>query len=313
MVVGIDESGDFAPGSELLSFFVATKLVQHGDSLQVKEHQFREWLSRVPQEKLGANGEVKGSNLSDAELIDFAQRVICAEPAVRITYVQFRPSDNPEALMKSFKAQEVATLESTAADARNDGKEQLAKQYEQMAIWYRNARKMHYQHYIKLVMLRGLITTCFRQIIGVSILLEQLGDDDAHANLLNIEFKIDRDFVRGREPEIFWKELLRNSFINASDAIPLLEGWQETGHPFLDKYRHRSGGGLDFADVFKNHCAFYESHNSFEVQIADISAIIINRFRNRGVAAEAYQELWRVFPKADKPIEILLNPDVQNS
>jgi hypothetical protein len=308
MVVGIDETGDFAPGSALLSFFVAVKLTQHHDGLRTKEKQFREWLAGIPRHKLTPNGEVKGSDLTDDELVAFAQSVICAEPAVRISYVQFRPSENPEELMKDFKAQEAAALEHASEQARQDGKTKMAEQYANMAIWHKNAKKMHYQHFIKLIMLRNLITLCFRQVVGVSILLERLGEDAAHANLLNIEFKIDRDFVRGREPELYWKELLRTAFINSSDGVPLLDEWQQTGHPFLTKYRQAEGPGLDFAEVFKNHCSFYDSHDAFEVQMADITAIIINRFRNRGAAERPYRELWQVFPKSNKPIQLMLNP-----
>ncbi|RTQ45105.1 hypothetical protein EJV47_26405 [Hymenobacter gummosus] len=310
MVIGIDETGDFAPGSELLSFFVAVQLAQHGNGIQLKEQQFRAWLATIPPEKLDATGEVKGSNLTEEELLSFAQTVICAKPAVRITYVQFRPSENPEERMKAFKAREVALLERAAAKAQEAGKHGLAKQYSTMAIWHKNAKKMHYQHYMKLLLLRELITACFEKVVGVSIALELAGQDPSHENLLNIEFKIDQDFVRGREPEIFWKELLRTSFTNAAKGIPVLEDWKHTGHPFLDKYQRKEGKGLDFADVFQNHCAFYASQDSFEVQIADITAIIINRFRNRGAAANAYQELWRIFPRSDKPIQVVLNPEV---
>ena len=310
MIVGIDESGDFAPGSDLLSFFVGVMLLQQENGIQTKEQQFRAWLATIPPEKLDATGEVKGSNLTDEELLSFAQAVICAAPAVRITYVQFRPSENPEERMKAFKTREVASLERAAAKAQEAGKHGLAKQYATMAIWHKNAKKMHYQHFMKLLLLRELITATFEKVVGVSIALELAGKDPNHENLLNIEFKIDQDFVRGREPEIFWKELLRTSFTNAAEGVPVLEVWKQTGHPFLDKYQRKEGNGLDFADVFKNHCAFYESQNSFEVQIADITAIIINRFRNRGAAAEAYQELWRIFPRSDKPIQVVLNPEV---
>lgn len=213
--------------------------------------------------------------------------------------------------MIKFKDIEVGKLNKMAELAKEQGKEAMAKQYERMAIWHKNAKKMHYPHFFKLILLRSLINHAFVNAIGISILLEMLGDKGQ--NLLNTEFKIDKDFIRAAEPNIYWKELLRNTFIafTRNNPIPALAEWKETGHPFLEKYKG-DNDTLNFNDVFRNHCDFYDSHNHFEVQIADIVGIIINRHHNRDRAHDAYNALWKKIKKQHFT-KIILNDNPDES
>jgi hypothetical protein len=305
MLIAIDESGDFAPGSRQLSFFVAVLLQQQDGGLNTKQEQFQAWLARMPKERSNKHGEIKGSELTDAQLLDFAQNVISPYPPVKIEYVRFCPAENPEEVMQAHKAKEVASVYRIAEQTAADGNASKAREYTNMAIWYKNASRMNYLNYMKMVLLRRLILKVFYSAIGLSILIELLHRDPQSVNLLNITFKIDRDFVRGPDPETFWKELLRSSFRASRDGIPVLDEWNDD-HPFLKKYPLIEEEFLDFSDVFKNHCAFYDSHVSFEVQIADITALIINRYFNRGAAREAYAELWATTSAPSRPTHLRL-------
>ncbi len=309
MIIAIDETGDFSPASEKLSFFIAALLDQQKGGIDIKHKQFSEWLKTIPKDKFNENGEIKGSDLNDEELLSFVQQVYNSKPIVRCSIVCLRPNENPEALLQRFKEIEVAQIIRLAELARANGKEAMAKQYDRMAIWHKNAKKMHYPHFFKLILLRSLIVKAFTSAIGVSILLEVLGDKDSE-NLLNIQIKIDQDFVRGADPIIYWKELLRTHFIDATkeNPIPSLDAWKENGHPFLEKYKGAEDGTLNFKDIFKNHCDFVDSHKHFEVQIADIIGIIINRFYNRQKAIEAYREL-KAIVKIASFTKIVLNPN----
>ena len=69
--------------------------------------------------------------------------------------------------MKTFKALEFENLMKSAELAKQDGKLEMAKQYERMAIWHKNAKKMHYPHFFKLILLRSLINKAFNTSVGV--------------------------------------------------------------------------------------------------------------------------------------------------
>lgn len=306
MIIAIDETGDFSPDSELFSFFVAILIDQSKNGLEIKKQQFDQWKKTIPEQKFNVKGEVKGNDLDDSELLSFVQNVYNPDPALRKEVVCFLPKENPEFLMKTFKEIEVEKLHKVSEFAKKQGKLEMAKQYERMAVWHKNAKKMHYPHFFKLIILRSLISKAFNTCVGVSILLEVLHDKEFE-NLLNIKIKIDQDFVRGDDPTIYWKELLRNSFISNTieNPVPLLDTWKN-GHPFIEKYKHHSDDSLNFTDLFKNNCDFLESHEHFEIQLADITGMIINRFHNRKTAIYAYNDLHRVIKK-QKMTKLVLN------
>lgn len=299
MIIAIDETGNFNPDSELLSFFVAVLLDQKDNGIEIKRKQFNDWLKTIPEEKFNEKGEIKGSELNENQLLSFVKNVYNPDPVVRQEIVCFSPKENPESLMKTFKALEVESFLKVAELAKQDGKMEMAKQYERMAIWHKNAKKMHYPHYFKLKLLNSLIHKALKTSVGFSILLEVLGDKESK-NLLNLCFKIDQDFIKAADPTIYWKELLRNYFISQTikDPIPILDNWKD-GHPFVEKYKGTIEGTFNFKDLFRNHCNFLESHEHFEIQIADITGIIINRFYNRNKAVEAFNELYKVIKKQD--------------
>jgi hypothetical protein len=291
----------------LLSFFVAVLLDQSNNGIELKREQFKNWFESLPKEKINEKGEIKGSDLTDEELFLFVKSVYNADPIIRQEIVSMHPKENPEELMKQFKKIEVENLTKVSELAKLEGKHEMAKQYERMAIWHKNAKKMHYPHFFKLILLRDIISKSFNVAVGVSILLEMLGDKDS-VNLLNIKFKIDQDFVRGNDPTIYWKELLRNHFISNSlkNPIPALDTWKQTGHPFLEKYKGKDDDTYNVRDIIKNNCDFLESHENFEIQIADITGIIINRFFNRNKAIDAYNEMYRLIKK-QKMTRLILN------
>jgi hypothetical protein len=314
MIIAIDETGDFNPDSKLKSFFVATLLEQHQNGLEIKRSQFQKWLATIPSIKLKGKNEVKGSDLNDEELLSFVENVYNSDPNVRQVVVYFLPSENPESLMKVFKELEVTKLFELSELAKKAGKQEMAKQYANMAIWHKNAKKMHYPHFFKLVLLRNLIHKAFNTAVGVSILLEEISRDKESVNLLNIEIKIDQDFVRGTDPTIYWKEFLKVSFLanTKKDPVPIVDTWKN-GHPFLTKYQDVSPGFLNFTQLFTQKCNFLNSHEHFELQIADITGLIINRFHNRNKAIEAYKALYKVITHQEF-MKIILNeiPNLEN-
>ena len=292
MIIAIDETGDFSPNSTYKSFFVAVLLQQQKGKLDIKKRQYELWLKTIPIEKFNSKNEVKGSELNEDELYEFTEMVYSEEPCVANQIIYFLPSENPESLMKSIKKIEVKSIERIAELARVENKPELVNFYKKLSIWYKNAKKMNYQHFMKLILLRRLVNKSFENAVGVSILYEMV-DDSNSENLLNLEFKIDKDFIKGREAGQYWKELLRNSFhrYNQKNSIPAFQKWKEDSHPFLDKYEGRSANELNFSKLFRENCNFLESDEHWEIQIADITGIIINRYLNRNKAQKAFENL----------------------
>ena len=294
MIIGIDETGDFSPKSDKLSFFIAALLDQSENGLEKKREQFTTWLKTIPEEKINEKGEVKGSELDENMLQSFVDNVYNQEPEVRLNISCFNPKENTEEIMQRFKEIEVNALLNEAKLFRKNGNEKKAKRIERMAYWYKNRTSMNYNHYFKLMLLKSIINNSFVSAIGVSIMIELLKQDNKSINLLNLEFKIDKDFINGDEAISNWKKLLERSFqqFNKKNPIPTLEEWKLNGHPFLEKFKSSDSKTLDFKEIFNKSCNFGHSHENFEIQIADIIGIIINRHENDGKLKNVFNSLW---------------------
>ena len=104
MVIAIDESGSFAEGAEARHFFAAVHLRQRKTLYKLKQSQFLDWERSLSRSLKNARGEIKGSVLSDDELVKFAHRVMCAHPFLGITPFSIRPADNPKVIVDKHRA-----------------------------------------------------------------------------------------------------------------------------------------------------------------------------------------------------------------
>lgn len=294
MIIGIDETGDFSPKSDKISFFIAVMIDQSENGVEKKKEQFYNWFRTIPEEKINEKGEIKGSELDDEMLLSFVNNVYNQEPITRLEISCFDPKENSEKLMQEFKEREVNALLNDAKLFREHGNEKKAKRIERMAYWYKNRNNMNYNHFFKLMLLKSIICNSFVTSIRSSIFIELLGNDKKSSNLLGLEFKIDEDFIRGDEAIENWKKLLERAFeqYNEKNPIPALENWKTNGHPFLEKYESRDLETLDFKKIFNQLCNFGNSHENFEIQMADIVGIIINRHINQQKAEIAFNALW---------------------
>lgn len=295
MIIAIDETGDFSPKSKLKSFFVAVLLQQQNGSLALKKRQYESWLNTIPKDKFNSKNEIKGSDLSEEELYQFTEMVYTKEPVVINQVVYFSPKQNSEDLMKSVKETEVKNIEKLVDLANSKNKPIWAEFYKKLSIWHKNAKKMNYQHFMKLVLLKRLINQAFISAVEISIVYEMVKEDSNSENLLNLKYKIDKDFITGREANQYWKETLRKSFqtFNEKNPIPFLEQWKENGHPFLEKYKGKSKDEFLFTNLFRENCNFLESDENWEIQIADITGIIFNRYFNKNKAKKAFDNLGK--------------------
>lgn len=308
MILGIDEVGDFAINSEQFHFFLVVQLDQNKNGIEIKKKQFSDWLKTIPEEKINDNGEVKGTDLTDEELYEFAKQVIAADPITRILQVRVVPAENPPELIEKFKEIEIGRIQGAIEYYQENGNQQIVKDLQRLIYWYKNR---NYQHVLKMLILHRAISEALNETIGISILLSLLPGNEEEKNLLNIKLKIDRDFINGPHPRIFWGEILRNAIREYSKAKPILvlDTWKDSGHPFLEKYK-TPDGKLNFKDILKENCQFFHSHEHFEIQMADIAGNMVHRYQNRGRCKDAYNKL--VEPIMKEQIDIIhlkLNPN----
>ena len=306
MVLGIDEVGDFAIGSESFHYFIAVHLDQNHNGIIRKKNQFYQWLNTISDNKKNQYGEVKGKDLTDQELYYFAEKVIATNPPVRITQMRLIPKENPEDLVEEFKKIEISQYEKAVEYFANKNRPQVSEEYQKLIYWYKNR---NYQQYIKIIMLNKTIPEALRNTIIIAIVLSEI-PGSSHDNLLKIKIKIDRDFINGPQPRLFFGELLKHAFrtFTNNNPIPALDTWEKSGHPFLDKYL-KSNGKYDFKEILYDNCNFCHSHEQFEIQMADITGNIIHRFQNRQRCKDAYEKLVEKFSNKKHEItHIRLNP-----
>jgi hypothetical protein len=113
--------------------------------------------------------------------------------------------------------------------------------------------------------------------------------------LTDLQFVIDRDFVRTPRYLTFWREILRNQLwqITQKTPIPILSEWRSTGHPFLDKFTR--DGKPDFNELFTENLSFALSHQHPELRIADMTAAIISGYLNHRRCSEAFTVVRHAF------------------
>jgi hypothetical protein len=301
MIVAIDESGSFALGSTGLHFFAAVHLRQRKTLYDIKQHQFSDWEAGLPRSIKNAKGERNSSALSEQQLSDFARRVICQQPYVRITPYAFSPAINPSAIVEKHRAVIVMEIHRGRDMYAAEGKAAIARTLDEAGNWL---KKLNYAQIVKIIVLGSCIFEALVNSVGHSV----SGQYDEE--LVELRFLMDRDFIRQPRHNLFWLEtILRNLIYAASkeNPIPVMEAWEEQNHPFLAKY-HRDGE-FDFNELFWQRCAFVSSHDRFEIRVADAVNTILFRFLNDRGCSEAYRLLSGSFC-GDKRVRGLILNDV---
>lgn len=298
MIIAVDESGSFAARSSDRHFFVAAHVRQRKTLHKLKRQQFLSWERSLPRNLKNPKGEIKGSALSDAQLAEFARKVVCSTYYVGITPYAIRPSENPEAIVEKHRGVMVRSIEAGHDLYSKQGKKDLARTFDEFANW---VRKLSYAQTLKIVVLGECIVAALVNAVGHAI----TGKYDYE--LPNLRFLIDRDFIKERRPDLFWHELLRNQLWHAgkNNPVPLLDKWQKQGHPFLDKFRRK--GYLDFNELFWKQCSFVNSHEIFEVRIADMINTILARYWNSKGCREPYRLVRRCFLHHGRITQLILN------
>lgn len=309
MVIAIDEVGDFAPTSKRYNFMVAALLTRHNNGLAIKQEQFERWKNSIDRTKFTNQNEVKGSDLSEDELFRFTNEVIVSDPVVRNVHIRIIPSETSKNLFDLFKKVETDLIKLLIAHSQEiDDKEGL-EFYSKFSRWFRDR---NFQHYMKMVLLENCIGRSVQMAIGVSIIHWALGDD---VDLINLEIKIDKDFINKQGEKKYFKELLRQAFRKMTEEhpIPMARELLQSKHPFVLE-NMLPNGMINLAGVFNHRCDFFDSHRNFELQIADILGTIFHRSQNKNSCLNSAQLINRVLgSRGQTKVHLVLNetPDTE--
>jgi hypothetical protein len=244
-----------------------------------------------------AKGEIKSSSLSDDKLAEFARLVLCGHHYVGVTPFAINPADNAESVVEKHRAVALLGIHEGVKGYTGQGKKKLAAVYQDFGNW---VRKLSYSQFIKIELLGSCLSSAVVNTMGHAI---SGGYDD---ELMRWEFLIDRDFIKEPRHNYFWREILRNQLYHnsRSNPFPVLDRWEREGHPFLAKYARN--GRIDLSDAFRNHLKFVESHEHFEIRIADAVNTILFRFYNQRRCILAYKFLRSCILQDGRVQQILL-------
>jgi hypothetical protein len=287
MIIGIDETGNFDPNSKDKQFFTAVSIDQNNGKALLKQKQFLEWESTIPEaNREGMHGEVKGRNLTSKQIHEFFFDVLIKPPRSYFVIVEFDPSENPIDLVEKHKRWNLSQMEHAMYQHQKANQPNWAKGYMQMIAWY---GKSNYHRVAKLENLQNLYCFAIHQGFYYGQILCVL-DNYADSNF-DFRIKIDKDFIRSKILRDFWDVYMYNFWqtfcqtrgLELIDDDPLLR-------KALTKHFEIKGSNLILQDTFYGHTMFKDSHEHFEIRMADILGNILHRYHNKGQC----QSIWKV-------------------
>lgn len=266
MIIGVDESGSFRPGSRGLFVGIFLRPSERDSVVNA----LRAWEKRA-RKSLQLSNELKGHAINDTWARSLFRDVLAFDGHRRVRYLAFAV-DVSDASMAAMDVQRAIFLEEYgvwAADLRDRNEVKRAQWVEQHAEWIRHRPSVQL---LKLVTLGTVITTLVEWAMPQAILG---GYDD---ELEHLRVMIDRGYVK-QDDLARWRELLRNALINETGTHPIaiLDTWP-ADHPFLSKFIERGGNGpMILKPAFGEMINFHDSLATPEVRVADLLASLIYR------------------------------------
>lgn len=291
MIIGIDETGDFSSNSSNKYFFVAVAIDQNLSKYAEKEKQFLEWENSIPPENRDPkSSEMKGRYLTPAQISEFYFEVLIKPPRSFFTILEFDPTENPESLIISHQAFNLAQMQRAKTQREKVGHVNWVRRYEELIRWY---RKSNYQRVVKIGCLQNLYIQAFYSAFLRSQILFML-DGKSEANF-NFRFKIDKDFVKSSLLRNFWDIYLFKfwEIFNRKESPVLLNNNGDLLKA-LSKYFNLKDEEISFIEPFYDHTTFGDSKECFEIRMADVLANILHRYHNKGECKIEYESILQI-------------------
>lgn len=297
MIIGIDESGTFNLKDKNMNFFIGIHLSNFIEQRKLKSN-LRSWKDKYPKLK-NNKGEIKGNRITENIADEFIKKVIIPQETFYITVCGTTPALHKKRDIQFNRDHHVKCLEEGIWECKKIGNIKLADAYKELKNWY---RKLSYQLLLKTWILGEMIGHSFVEHVLQVIL------DEKDKTLGVIKISIDKDFVREPRHIIFWKDFLRSQFYNYTYRHPvtIVSEWSEDHPFFMAKNKNKGELFVDSNHVIGRNCNFINSHNSTEIQVADILATIISKYYNKKEFLLVYKQIRNFFiPKRINPVKIL--------
>ena len=297
MIIAIDESGNFNPNSNEYHIFAAAHIQNRNGSLEIKKRQFENWEKTIPTSMKDKKGEIKGQKLGKVEIKNFIKNVVYQKPEIRFTYVSIIPNKNKKELINKHKQFETIQIKLKLESIRNANERKANINFvEQLSNW---TNKRNEIEYLKLLCLQKCL---YNGLHNTFIYCEVFNLID---ELLNIEIKIDKDFISNED--IYWKIYSLRSIqeMTKKQPLPMLNVWEEN-HPIRKKYIIKNEG-FNLKIPFKDNLKFVDSKDNFEIRIVDIAAIVYNRYWNKKSGKSNFEGLKRKSAVGDEHYHLILN------
>jgi hypothetical protein len=278
MHIFLDESGSYSSATPSVS--VMPHVIVPSRDLATLEAQFSSWRTTV----VGASKEeLKGSVLSDRQLLDFIRVVLLDSGAKVVIGVVGADTAQTQEL---HVAQSRDQLSRQFAHARrllleyDPPNRPLAQAYEELGNWIKNRSTVNF-----------LWLWCAEESIWQSIqhAIAYFLDVEDDEEFEKLEIHLDQSFIRRERHLQFWQEVLRLGLANRSRLgrhFMVPRQWRERNHPFHRKYGR--DGYRGYTSLYRDDLKFQDSKRSVGIQIADICAQICRRFHGRDADLKAY-------------------------
>lgn len=303
MVIAIDDAGDFARNSKLLNFFVAVHLRTSESIYDKIKRKFDKWENNLDPLSKNKKGEIKGRALPDRDLFNVTRRLFRHQTTIGITAVGFSSVINPVQTFQRYKDWQVAEVAQASVRYSKLKKQGMAREYKKYAEWISS---LNYEQFAKVITL----SQCIYNALQYSITFAAVNKFDAE--LVDIQFKIDEEFMGTKRHKEWWLGFLRDDHFNISKTKPLvpIDSWDQGSHPFLKKYWRN--GKYDLTELIHNNVAFLSSTNNFDIRLADHIATVFHRhYNNKTRCSAAHKIVTRCYwSPSNSPLYIYKYQDI---
>lgn len=279
MKIYIDESGSFTWGKQpdISLFCGVTVADRDSDALFAR---FGDWKKAIAGE---SKREIKGADLTDAQLEHFANSVLTTQGQdLWLTVVGLDTSSTKREHVEELRRQAWVMAERSSELALEHDNSWLTEFYRQQTGWLKSRSV---ENVLWIVCLEEAVADSLQH----SIMRFMEPEDDAEYLAMNIV--IDQSFIRRDQHISFWREWLRNGLSKSSrKAFIFPNTWRPRNHPFIQTYEIRPGL-LDLNKLMLRDAGFFPSHEHLGLQLADICAHALCRYHRGNGALAAYSRL----------------------
>jgi hypothetical protein len=279
MKIFIDESGTFNWTNPGLSLFCGVTIPDRDYSAVID--RFVRWRRSIIGD---STRELKGNELSDAQLNSFALKVLPGtDRDVWLTVQGFDTMRTKKHVVEGVRDQAAVILQHSSELMEEHNNPKGKERYRQMSGWVKSRSPENVAWII-------VLHEAIRNSLQHTIVRFMEPEDDSEFNEMRIQ--IDQSFVKRDEHIIFWREWLRNDLRESARSHPttIPNTWRARSHPYIKAYSIRPGLE-NLTRLFVRDTGFFSSEKSQGLQIADICAHVLYRYHRGNGARDAYQRL----------------------